>query len=206
MNNNLNEVIEISNLKDMLNKTRELYADNIAYKLRIEENNYKTISHLEARKMIDGLGTALISIGLKDKKIAIIGENRHEWEIAYLAIVCGVGTVVPLDKSLPENELRKLIERSGVEAIVYSGKYEKQLKNMVLEGVGNLHVLISMDTKTHKDEIYSESELIQVGNIQIENGNRQFIDAQINEDEMKIMVFTSGTTSESKVDALSHKN
>lgn len=206
MNNNLNEVIEISNLKDMLNKTRELYADNIAYKLRIEENKYKTISHLEARKMIDGLGTALISIGLKDKKIAIIGENRHEWEIAYLAIVCGVGTVVPLDKSLPENELRKLIERSGVEAIVYSGKYEKQLKNMVLEGVGNLHVLISMDTKTHKDGIYSESELIQVGNIQIENGNRQFIDAQINEDEMKIMLFTSGTTSESKVVALSHKN
>ncbi len=206
MENSLNEVIEIVNLKDMLNKTREVYANNVAYKLRDGENKYKTITHLEARKMIDGLGTALITMGMKDKKIAIIGENRHEWEIAYLAIVCGVGTVVPLDKSLPENELRKLIERSGVEAIVYSGKYEEQLKNMILEGVGNLHILISMDAKTHNEGIYSESELIQIGNIQIENGNREFIDAQIDEDEMKIMLFTSGTTSESKVVALSHKN
>ena len=78
--------------------------------------------------MIDNLGTALISLGLKNKRIAIIGENRFEWEIAYLAVVCGVGTVVPLDKSLPENELRKVIARSEVEGIIYSGKYEEQLK------------------------------------------------------------------------------
>ena len=51
-------------------------------------------------------------MGLKGKRIAIIGENRYEWEIAYLAIVCGVGIVVPLDRSLPENELEKLVERS----------------------------------------------------------------------------------------------
>ena len=51
--------------------------------------------------MIDALGTALINMGLKNKRIAVIGENRLEWEIAYLAIVCGTGIVVPLDKSLP---------------------------------------------------------------------------------------------------------
>lgn len=206
MSEKLNEIIEITNLKDMLNKTKHRYANNIAYKIRISENKYKMITHLEVREMVDSLGTALISLGLKDKRIAIIGENRYEWEIAYLAICCGVGTVVPLDKSLPENELKKIIERSNVEAIVYSGMYEEQLKNMILEGVGNLRTLISMDAKTHKNGIYSESELIQIGNIQIQNGNREFLDSIVNSEEMKIMLFTSGTTSESKVVSLSHKN
>ena len=206
MNEKFNNVIEISNLKEMLNKTRNIYANNIAYKIRIAPGEYKTITHLEVREMVDNLGTALISLGLKDKRVAIIGENRMEWEIAYLAVTCGVGTVVPLDKSLPENELRKLIERSNVEAIVYSGKYEEQLKNMVLAGIGNLRTLISMDAKTHNNGIYSESELIQIGNIQIKNGNREFLDSDVNSEEMKIMLFTSGTTSKSKVVALSHKN
>ena len=66
-------------------------------------------------------------MGLKDKRIAVIGENRYEWEIAYLAIVCGTGTVVPLDKSLPEKELENLIERSEVEGIFYSNKYQEVL-------------------------------------------------------------------------------
>ncbi len=206
MNKKENEIVEISNLKDMLNKTKNIYANNIAYKIRVEPNRYRTITHLEVREMIDNLGTALISLGLKNKRIAIIGENRFEWEIAYLAVVCGVGTVVPLDKSLPENELRKVIARSEVEGIIYSGKYEEQLKKMVLEGVGNLRTLISMDAKTIHNGIYSETELIQIGNIQIQNGNREFLDSKINPEEMNIMLFTSGTTSESKVVALSHKN
>lgn len=206
MNKKENEIVEISNLKDMLNKTKNIYANNIAYKIRVKPNRYRTITHLEVREMIDNLGTALISLGLKNKRIAIIGENRFEWEIAYLAVACGVGTVVPLDKSLPENELRKVIARSEVEGIIYSGKYEEQLKKMVLEGVGNLRTLISMDAKTIHNGIYSETELIQIGNIQIQNGNREFLDSKINPEEMNIMLFTSGTTSESKVVALSHKN
>ena len=59
---------------------------------------------------------------MKDKRIAIISENRYEWCVAYLATVCGTGLVVPLDKSLPENELESLIERSEIEAIFYYKK------------------------------------------------------------------------------------
>ena len=124
MSKKLYEIMQITDLKDMLNKSGKKYADKIAYKIKIEDKKYKKISHKEVREMIDALGTALINIGLKNKRIAVIGENRYEWEIAYLSIVCGTGIVVPLDKSLPENELRTLIERSGVEAIFYSKKYE----------------------------------------------------------------------------------
>lgn len=113
----MNKCIEITDLKDMLKKTGIEYGERPAYKIRIAENKYKIYTHKEVRDMVDALGTALISLNLKGKRIAVIGENRFEWEIAYLAIVCGTGIVVPLDKSLPENELKRLIERSGVEAI-----------------------------------------------------------------------------------------
>lgn len=201
----MKEILEITDLKDMLNKTRSIYSNKIAYKIRKDEG-YITFTHEQVRSMIDALGTALIDMGLKNKKIAVIGENRYEWEIAYLSIVCGTGIVVPLDKSLPENELESLIQRSEVEAIFYSKKYEEILKNMKLNGVGKLKHLISMDLEEHEDGIYSEKELIKTGTRLIENGDRSFIDATINPNEMNIMLFTSGTTSKSKVVALSHNN
>ena len=201
----MKEALEIKDLKDMLNKTKKLYANNIAYKIRKNEG-YITYTHEQVRNMVNALGTALINMGLKNKKIAIIGENRYEWEIAYLSIVCGTGIVVPLDKSLPENELKSLIERSEVEAIFYTKKHEDEIKKFRLNGTGKLKHLISMDLEEHKDGVYSEKELIKTGEKLLKNGNKSFINAKINPEEMQIMLFTSGTTSKSKVVALSHKN
>ena len=124
MSEKLYEYMKITDLKDMLNKTEEKYGEKIAYKIKIEKDKYKykTYTHKEVRQMIKNLGTRLIDMGLQKKRIAIIGENRYEWEIAYLSIVCGTGIVVPFDKSLPQNELEKVIERSEVEAIFYTKK------------------------------------------------------------------------------------
>lgn len=202
----MKEVLKITDLKDMLNKTRKLYSNKPAYKIRESKVKYKIITHEEVRYMIDALGTALISLGLQGKRIGIIGENRYEWQIAYLAVTCGVGIVVPLDKSLQENELKRLVERSEIEAIFFSKNYEEKIKNIVLQNSGKLKHLISMDTKTHKKGIYSETELIEIGNVLLKNGNREFLDAKINPEEMNMMLFTSGTTSESKVVALCHRN
>ena len=198
--------LEIKNLKDMLNKTKDLYGKRPAFKLKDENGKYKEISHRVVREDIDKLGTALLTLGLKGKRVAVIGENRYEWEVAYLSVVCGVGVIVPLDKSLPENELKRVIERSGVEAVIFSDKYKDVLKRVVLEGVGKLKHLISMDSKTHGNGIYSLSELIEIGDVLLKNGNKEYIDAEIDPEEMQIMLFTSGTTSESKVVALSHRN
>lgn len=120
MSEKIYKYLEINNLKDMLNKSGEKYGEKIAYKIKIEKDKYKTYTHKEIRQMINYLGTRLIDLGLQNKRIAIIGENRYEWEIAYLSIVCGTGIVVPLDKSLPANELELLIERSDIEAIFYT--------------------------------------------------------------------------------------
>lgn len=206
MSKKIYDCIEISNLKDMLNKTKNLYGDEIAYKIRNGEDGYKTFSHSEVRDMVDALGTALIDIGLKDKRIAVIGDNCMEWELAYLSIVCGTGTVVPLDKSLPEKELESLIERSEIEAIFYQEKNEEYVKRIKLLENNKLKHLISMDKMQNEEGIYSQVELIKKGKKLIEEGNREFIDAKIDAEKMSIMLFTSGTTSASKVVALSHKN
>ena len=207
--------LKIRDLKEMLKETEKNFGENEAYKLKVKkesnnfsnkDNEYKVYTYKEVIKMINALGTALISLGLKGKRIAVIGENRFEWEIAYLSIVCGTGVVVPLDKSLPENELKSLIQRSNVDAIFYSNKYEDRLKRIIGSKEVNLRYLINMDLEKINDGFYSEYELIEEGMKLLEEGNREFLDSKINSEEMNIMLFTSGTTSASKVVALSHKN
>lgn len=206
MSEKLYKIVKIDNLKDMLEKTGKLYSDNIAYKIKVEKGKYITYTHKEVRDMINALGTALIDIDLKDKRIAVIGENRYEWEIAYLSVVCGTGTVVPLDKSLPANELESVIERSEVEAIFYSEKYEEVLTKIKYKESNKLKHLISMDKLQSEHGIYSMKELISKGKELLDNGNKEFLKAKIDSKKMSIMLFTSGTTSRSKVVMLSHKN
>ena len=136
------EILEIRDLKDMLNKTKELYGDRPGYNIKVGEGKYKVYTHKEIRDMIDYLGTALIDLGLKGKRIAVIGENRYEWELAYLSVVCGTGIVVPIDKSLPANELEEVIERSEVEAIFYSKKYEEIIEKINLFSFNSLVLFI----------------------------------------------------------------
>ena len=206
MSKRLYEIVEIKDLKDMLNKTKSLYGNRVAFKVAVGEDEYKEITHAEVRDMVDALGTKLINMGLKGKRIGVIGENRYEWEVAYLATVCGVGTIVPLDKALPESELESLVERSEIEAIFYSEKYEETVTRIKYNEKNKLKHLISMDNSSHKEGIYSETELIEMGKELIANGDRSFLDATIDPEEMQIMLFTSGTTSQSKVVALCHRN
>lgn len=200
--------LEITDIKDLLKKTGDLYGDRPAYKYRTETpGEYRTISHKEIRSMVNNLGTALVSLlDLKGKRVAVIGENRYEWEVAYFSIVAGTGVVVPLDKALPENELESLIRRSGAEAIFYSRKYEETLKRLAMDSTTALKHLICFDAESHEDGVYSFKELIEKGRELRNQGDTTFIDAEIDPDKMSVMLFTSGTTSKSKAVILSQRN
>ena len=203
----LNKFEKFTDLKDMLNKSAEKFADRPAYVFKTETpGEFKNILYKELKEDVDALGTSLINIGLKGKRVAVISENRYEWGIAYLAISCGTGVVVPLDKALPANELESLIIRSQVEAIFYSKKYDEIMMDIKSRNTTDLRYYISMDLEERKEGVLSQKELIQKGKKLLEEGDRRFLDATIDAEKMGIMLFTSGTTAKSKAVMLSHKN
>lgn len=201
------DIRPIIDLKQMIESSVELYGGNIAFHVKDKVGGpYRGITYATMKDDMDALGTALVSIGLKGKRIAVIGDNRYEWAISYLAILCGTGVVVPLDKELGEPELEQLIKEADVESVIYSKKYEALFQDMKVRGDTKLKFLINMDAEISDEKRLSLWEITDAGRVLIENGNRAFLDAQIERDAMSILLFTSGTTGIAKGVMLSHGN
>lgn len=197
----LDTVRVVKTIREMFDSSCEIFAENVAFLRRAsQKSDWTEIKYKEAGRAVYALGTALIKLGLKDKKIAIIGENRYEWEISYLAVVCGVGTVVPIDKELTDVEIRTLLDAANADALIYSPKIKKKYPEL-FETLGVK--LICME-ESETDESFDK--LIEAGEMLLEQGDRSFIDEKVEEDDIDILLFTSGTSGDAKAVMLSHKN
>lgn len=199
----------VCDLREIVKGSVRKYGNSTGFKFKDKNGKITGRTYAELDRDIDCLGTALISMGLKDARISIIGENRYEWGVCYFSIVNGTGVAVPLDKYLPKNEVENLIDRGRVEAIFYSPAFHDMMAEIAESG-SRIRYYICMEKTGETDKgdprFLDLPELIDKGRRLLEAGDRSFVDACINRDEMSVLLFTSGTTSTSKGVMLSHSN
>ena len=201
----LYESIKINDFHELVNRYKTLYFNKTAfeYKETPHSKEHIKISYAKFADDIEALGTALLDLGLRGKRIAIISPNRYEWCVSYLAVTTSDIVVVPLDKSLPNNEIKDLIIRSKVDGVIFDSKYAEVFHKLQEDNTNNLKYYICMD---QVDGFDSYNTLIEKGSSLIKEGSSDYFDITIDNKKMSIMLFTSGTTSMSKAVALSQSN
>ncbi|MBP5427570.1 MAG: AMP-binding protein [Clostridiales bacterium] len=199
------EVRKIINFKDMLKQSKELFAKKLAFVKKISDGNYKNISYEELYNNVASLGTSLLKLVPEKPVVCILGENRYEWCLAYLATTNSGGVVVPMDKELPTSEKINLIQQSNANIVIFSDKYSEEMKE-IASNISTLKFFINMDLEDDNDTRLSLYKLVRKGEGLIERGDTSFEEVQVSSEEMSILLFTSGTMDNAKGVMLSQKN
>ena len=199
----------VKNYKELLNRAVKLYPESVAFEYKKDptDKNPEYIKHTfkEYKQEVTELGNALLKMGLKGKKIALIGNNRYEWCTSYMSVTCGGMIIVPLDKALPESEINSLITRSKADAVIFDNKYVDIFNKIKKDRKTDLKYYICMDKIDDNETLYYQ-DLVAEGKEIMQNDYNEFDNIEIKNDEMTIMLFTSGTTSAAKAVMLSQYN
>ncbi|MBQ2917197.1 MAG: AMP-binding protein [Clostridia bacterium] len=202
------EPTNFKTIKEIFEKSREKFADNVFILEKFNPKEaFKEITYKEFCDDVIALGTALTNkYSLKDERIVIIGETTYNWYVSYMAMLCGVGVAVPTDKELPANEIENVINRSRATAVIYSGKKKDVIKK-VTDKLPSVKYFIQMnsDEKLNGREV-GFNTILNEGKEMVEAGDNSFMKIEIDPEEFKVLLFTSGTTSNSKGVMLCNRN
>ena len=199
----------VKNYREMIEYSVKNYADKVAYKYKkngdLKHVEYVEKTYEQVGKDIKAFATELLNKGLENRKIVVIGNNRYEWCISYLAVTSANMIIVPLDKALPNNEIENLVIRSEAEVAIFDKKYIEVMKKLKKDTNANLKILICMDNIKDND-VENFSQLLQKGKELLKNDDNRYEKVKVNPEKMSIMLFTSGTTNVPKAVMLSQKN
>lgn len=195
-------------IKEIFDKATKEFKDKefILEKFDHKEQ-FTKITYDEYRKDVIGLGTGLNKIlGLKDKRVVIIGENTYHWYVSYMAMLCGTGIAVPVDKELPANEIENVIKRSKASAIIYSKKKKEVIKK-IKDNLPEVEYFIEMNSDDVIDgRDVGANYVIEQGKRIVESGDNSYMEIEIDPEEFKVLIFTSGTTSQAKGVMINNRN
>lgn len=172
------------------------------------KGKYEEISYEQFGKDVIGFGTALNRVlKLENRpRIMILSETTYDWYVSYVTLLCGDAIAIPTDKELPENELENVVKRSKADAIIYSEKKADSVKK-IMEKFPQVKYFIKMYSE---DELQNKTVgmqyLINEGTKFVNSGDDYFAKVETDPDEFKVLLFTSGTTSNAKGVMLTSRN
>ncbi len=204
------EETHYKDLKEIFKRSIEKYKNNI-YILERPEHDHKAkfeeFTYERFGNDVINLGTGLIKhLNLKGERIIIIGENTYYWYVSYFSILCGAGIAVPVDKELPNNEIENVIKRSRASAVIFSKK-KKDAIEKIKDNLPMVKYFIEMNSNANlQGRDIGIEKVIEEGKKITDSGNTEYMDIEIDPEEFKFLIFTSGTTSQAKGVMLCHRN
>lgn len=195
-------------IKEVFEMATEKYKDRpfILEKFN-HKGEFETITYSQFKEDVIGLGTALTKfLNLKDERVVIIGENTYYWYVSYMAMLCGAGIAVPVDKELPTNEIENVINRSKATAVIYSTKKKDDIKK-IKDSLPRVKYFIQMnDDSAINGRDVGIKAIIEEGKKIVREGDNSYMEIAIDPEEFKVLIFTSGTTSQAKGVMICNRN